>query len=101
MTIHSFRASLAVLWIAIGVALGGCASTWVEPDVAAALAAAPEQTQPIEKGQKYVMATHSFNGFIGPARSRDALVDPMQQTAWNAVVSEPMSGVRGPMLKVD
>jgi len=29
------------------------------------------QTQPITQGQKYVMATHSFNVFIGPTRSRD------------------------------
>jgi hypothetical protein len=29
-------------------------------------------TAPIAQGQKYVMATHSFNVFIGPTRSRDA-----------------------------
>src|SRR5262245_4058992 len=29
-------------------------------------------TAPITQGQKYVMATHSFNVFIGPTRSRDA-----------------------------
>ena len=27
--------------------------------------------EPIQQGQKYVMATHSFNVFIGPTRSRD------------------------------
>jgi hypothetical protein len=29
------------------------------------------QTAPIAKGQKYVMATHSFSVFIGPTRPRD------------------------------
>jgi len=32
--------------------------------------------QPIEQGQKYVMATHSFNVFIGPGRSADPADGP-------------------------
>lgn len=43
-----------------------------------ALTAVAEQSQVITQGQKYVMATHSFNVFIGPRRSRDpeAASDP-------------------------
>lgn len=41
-----------------------------------ACSTAPNSTglveQPITQGQKYVMATHSFNVFIGPTRSREA-----------------------------
>jgi hypothetical protein len=73
MTSHPFRASLAVLWLSLGIALAGCGTPAdAGRDVAAAKLAASEQTQPIAKGQKYVMATHSFNVFIGPTRSRDA-----------------------------
>ncbi len=36
------------------------------------ITAVSAETQPISEGQKYVMATHSFNVFIGPSRSRDA-----------------------------
>jgi len=43
-----------------------------------AFGALAESNQSIEQGQKYVMATHSFNVFIGPRRSRDpeAASDP-------------------------
>ncbi|MGD2133337.1 MAG: hypothetical protein PVI23_11130 [Maricaulaceae bacterium] len=34
------------------------------------LAARDQASQPIEEGQHYVMATHSFNVFIGPSRRR-------------------------------
>lgn len=34
------------------------------------MAARDQATAPIEEGQKYVMATHSFNVFIGPTRRR-------------------------------
>ncbi|MEX1033440.1 MAG: hypothetical protein WDZ30_08770 [Cellvibrionaceae bacterium] len=33
-------------------------------------------SEAIEKGQQYVMATHSFNVFIGPTRSRNPGVEP-------------------------
>jgi hypothetical protein len=45
------------------VLLAGCSSS---PNSSAAAA------KPITQGQKYVMATHSFNVFIGPTRSREA-----------------------------
>lgn len=31
-------------------------------------------TQPIQQGQKYVMATHSFSVFVGPVRTREGVV---------------------------
>jgi hypothetical protein len=64
---RSLRITLAAAWIALGVALGSCSGLGGPsgPDVAAA-----QRTQPIAQGQKYVMATHSFNVFIGPPRQR-------------------------------
>ena len=41
-----------------------------------ALSVAQPIAQPIEQGQKYVMATHSFNVFIGPGRSADPADGP-------------------------
>ena len=41
----------------------------------AACASVPAQQAPITQGQKYVMATHSFNVFIGPTRPRDRNVE--------------------------
>jgi hypothetical protein len=55
------------LLLALAVALSACASAPVLSPVGAASRA----SAPIEQGQKYVMATHSFNVFIGPTRSRD------------------------------
>ena len=43
---------------------------------APALAAPPAAGAPVEDGQKVVMATHSFNVFVGPTRSRDPNVVP-------------------------
>src|SRR5262245_43196414 len=61
------RITFTAALLGLGLALGSC--SWIEgrsgPDVAAAL-----RTQPIAQGQKYVMATHSFNVFIGPPRQR-------------------------------
>jgi hypothetical protein len=39
--------------------------------VACSTAPSTQSNAPITQGQKYVMATHSFNVFIGPTRSRD------------------------------
>jgi hypothetical protein len=64
---HGLRIAVAAAWIGVGLALGSC--SWTAglrgPEVAA-----PQRTQPIEQGQKYVMATHSFSVFIAPPRER-------------------------------
>ena len=72
----AFRMSLAAAWIGLGLGLAGCGALGGAsvPDVAAG--AASERTQPIALGQKYVMATHSFNVFIGPPRQRAANQPP-------------------------
>ena len=57
------RAGTAVLVAAV-VALAACSSS---PS-----ASYGASSKPIAQGQKYVMATHSFNVFIGPTRSREA-----------------------------
>ena len=57
---HTGRAAL----FAIAVALAACNSAPAGRSASA--------TAPITTGQKYVMATHSFNVFIGPSRSREA-----------------------------
>jgi hypothetical protein len=58
--------------LAIAIAVSACASA---PDSASSAASA-SQTKPITQGQKIVMATHSFNVFVGPTRSRDPNVTP-------------------------
>src|SRR6188768_2663942 len=48
---------------------------WTGAALAVALALpAAAQPAPIKDGQKIVMATHSFNVFVGPTRSRDPSV---------------------------
>jgi hypothetical protein len=54
--------------ILLAAGLAGCAAM----QDGAPAASAQAQSQPIREGQKYVMATHSFNVFIGPTRSRNA-----------------------------
>jgi hypothetical protein len=65
------RIALATAWIGLAAVLGGCGWIGTPADVAATRAAT-ERTAPIATGQKYVMATHSFNVFIGPPRQRAA-----------------------------
>jgi hypothetical protein len=67
------RIAVAAAWVGLALALGSCSSSGGIPatDVAASAA-----TQRIEAGQKYVMATHSFNVFIGPPRQRAANLPP-------------------------
>lgn len=50
--------------LAVAMALVACSSSPSNSSGAA--------SKPITQGQKYVMATHSFNVFIGPTRSREA-----------------------------
>ena len=67
-----FRVTLAAAWIGFGLVLGSCSSIGGVSSSDVAASAATERTQPIATGQKYVMATHSFNVFIGPPRQRPA-----------------------------
>ncbi len=62
------RIALASAWL--GLALAGCSSIGGATADVAAAASGVERTQAIASGQKYVMATHSFNVFIGPPRAR-------------------------------
>lgn len=59
--------------LALAIAASGCATA---PATDGAAIASASQTRPITKGQKIVMATHSFNVFVGPTRSRDPNVTP-------------------------
>jgi hypothetical protein len=55
----------AVAGLAIALALGACSTA---PESGAPSVAA-SQVAPITQGQKIVMATHSFNVFVGPSRA--------------------------------
>ncbi|MDZ4759669.1 MAG: hypothetical protein SGJ21_01175 [Alphaproteobacteria bacterium] len=76
-------AKAPLLALALAMALAGCASA---PAATVAVArpvsttASALSTAPITKGQKIVMATHSFNVFVGPrgpnARNPDAPASP-------------------------
>jgi len=70
----AFKMAGGAAMLAIAIAVSGC-STAPSTDGASA-ATSVSQTKPITKGQKIVMATHSFNVFIGPTRSRDPNVAP-------------------------
>jgi hypothetical protein len=59
------KVAAAVAMLAVSVALAACTTV-------AGQGAGVSQVAPIAQGQKYVMATHSFNVFIGPTRPRDA-----------------------------
>lgn len=61
-------ASTAALLTAVSLALTGCASP--SPTLAGA-STVSEAAAPVATGQRVVMATHSFNVFVGPVRSRD------------------------------
>jgi hypothetical protein len=61
------RSAGGAAMLAIAFALSGCAST-ASVDSASTVASA-SQTKPITRGQKIVMATHSFNVFVGPTRA--------------------------------
>lgn len=54
--------------LAIAFALSSCASIATTTDGSSSVASA-SQTRPITQGQKIVMATHSFNVFVGPTRA--------------------------------
>jgi len=68
------HAAAAVLLI-LSTALVACST------VGTPRAAGISQVAPITQGQKYVMATHSFNVFIGPSRARDAQAQTLSQTS--------------------
>jgi hypothetical protein len=59
------RSLMGAAALALGLAFTGCAGA---PDTAGASANATA-TAPITRGQKIVMATHSFNVFVGPSRA--------------------------------
>lgn len=69
----AFKAASGAALLAIAIAISGCATPATD---ASSSVASASQTKPITKGQKIVMATHSFNVFVGPSRSRDAAVAP-------------------------
>ena len=69
----AFKAASSAALLAIAIAVSGCATPTTDGSASVASAS---QTKPITKGQKIVMATHSFNVFVGPSRSRDAAVAP-------------------------
>lgn len=68
---HTLKAASGAAFLALAVSLGGLAA-----HAQTALATAQQATAPITTGQKIVMATHSFNVFVGPVRSRDPNVAP-------------------------
>jgi hypothetical protein len=68
----ALKAASTAALLAIAVSIGGLAPVHAQ----SAAAAATEVTKPISQGQKIVMATHSFNVFVGPSRSRDPNVTP-------------------------
>ncbi len=70
---RAFKTMSGAALLAIVLAFSGCAYAPAADNAAVATAS---QTKPITKGQKIVMATHSFNVFIGPTRSRDPNVAP-------------------------
>ena len=70
MALRTKLRAVAALAAVLGVS--GLASAPVVASAAAPAAA----TAPIKDGQKIVMATHSFNVFVGPTRSRDPAVAP-------------------------
>jgi hypothetical protein len=59
----AFKLAGGTALLAFVFALAACSTASTKESAAAAA--------PITQGQKYVMATHSFNVFIGPTRSRD------------------------------
>lgn len=68
----ALRMAAGSAMLAIAIAVSACATA---TDSASSTASA-SQTRPITEGQKIVMATHSFNVFVGPTRSRDPNVAP-------------------------
>ncbi len=60
---------LGAAGLALALGFGALATA---PAIAQASSASASQTAPITEGQKIVMATHSFNVFVGPVRSRNA-----------------------------
>jgi hypothetical protein len=68
----ALKAAGGAALLAIAVAFGALAPVHAQSTAAATT----EATKPITKGQRIVMATHSFNVFVGPSRSRDPGVTP-------------------------
>jgi hypothetical protein len=68
----ALKAASGAAVLAIAVSFGALAPVHAQSSAAATAEAA----KPITKGQKIVMATHSFNVFVGPTRSRDPNVKP-------------------------
>ena len=66
------KAASGAALLAIAVSLTGLAPVHAQ----SAAATAVQATRPITQGQKIVMATHSFNVFVGPTRARDPNVTP-------------------------
>lgn len=80
-----FRKSVLAAGVSLAAAVGlaGCAAA---PQSSAVAVEAPAATAPIADGQKVVMATHSFNVFIGrPLRGRGAgVLEPLAAEAGKA-----------------
>ena len=70
ITLSRLKSASSAAFLAIAVSLGGLAHAQTAP------ATAQQASAPITRGQKIVMATHSFNVFVGPVRSRDPSVTP-------------------------
>jgi hypothetical protein len=68
----ALKAAGSAALLAIAVSIGGLAPVQAQTSTVAQT----EVTKPITQGQKIVMATHSFNVFVGPSRSRDPNVTP-------------------------
>ena len=68
----ALKAASGAAVLAIAVSFGALAPVHAQSSASATA----EATKPIAKGQKIVMATHSFNVFVGPSRSRDPNVTP-------------------------
>ncbi|MDP3739407.1 MAG: hypothetical protein Q8R02_18605 [Hyphomonadaceae bacterium] len=67
----AFKAASGAALLAIAIAVSGCATPATD---ASSSVASASQSKPVITGQKIVMATHSFNVFVGPTRSRDAAI---------------------------
>jgi hypothetical protein len=61
--------------LAIAIALSACSTSTVAATTTTSAATATASTRPITKGQKIVMATHSFNVFVGPTRANARIPD--------------------------
>ncbi len=66
MRFSALKTAAGAAMLAFAIAASGCAATNVDATTAAAFVGSDK---PITQGQKIVMATHSFNVFVGPTRA--------------------------------